>query len=222
MSLIVSGGNSQLIFSRSIEQHHIIGLTLDDALGEALDKCARLLNCGWAENGGLGVELEKLASKGKPHPLDIKALENYKDPLSFSFSGPKTAIKLFISDENNRNISKEDLAATIQETLFGHVIDRVKNCFEILKVGNISLKTFSLIGGVASNNYLRSKLDELCSKYGVKLVVPPPYLCTDNAVMIGVAANEILMTNSSKLLKNRRIDPEWSLEELSINKPSID
>lgn len=222
MSLIVSGGNTQLIFSRSAKNHHILGLTIDDALGEALDKSARLLNCVWSETGGLGIELEKLASCGIPRQLNLKTLENYKDPLSFSFSGPKTALKLFISEIVNKNIKKEDLAATIQETLFGHVVERVKNCFEVLKNCEIEIKTFSLIGGVASNHYLRCRLDKLCLKYGIQLIAPTPSLCTDNAVMIGVAANEIAPQNFELTTKIHRINTTWNLEDLIINKSVLD
>ena len=145
LSLIVSGGNTQLVFSRSVISHHVLGLTMDDAVGEALDKTARLLNCNWSESGGLGKELEKIASRGKPLQLNINTLRNYKDPLSFSFSGLKTALKLFILDENNFLISQEDLAATIQDTLFGHLVDRVKNCFELLQNCNLNIKTLSYI-----------------------------------------------------------------------------
>lgn len=226
LSLIVSGGNTQLVFSRSAISHHILGLTIDDAVGEALDKTARLLNCNWSESGGLGRELEKMASKGTQLNLNINTLSNYKDPLSFSFSGLKTALKSFISDKNNISEKQENLAATIQATLFGHLVDRVKNCFEILQNCNLSVKTFSLIGGVASNNYLRSSLENICKKYDVTLASPEPSLCTDNAIMIGIAANKVISAYSGILLapmpKPNRINPEWNVEELIINKSILE
>lgn len=225
LSLIVSGGNTQLVFSRSAISHHILGVTMDDAVGEALDKTARLLNCNWSESGGLGRELEKIASKGKSLQLNINPpLSNYNDPLSFSFSGLKTALKLFILKEINLLTSREDLAATIQETLFGHLIDRVKNCFELLQNCGLNIKTLSLIGGVASNNYLRISLKTLCKKFDVTLVSPEPSLCTDNAIMIGIAANKIISDSSGQIPISMpsRINPEWSIEELIINKSILE
>lgn len=224
LSLIVSGGNTQLVLSRSAVSHHILGMTMDDAVGETLDKTARLLNCNWSDSGGLGKELEKIASKGEPLKLSVNTLGNYKDPLSFSFSGLKTALKLFISNENNTSISQEDLAATIQETLFGHLIDRVKNCFELLNNCDFKIKTFSLIGGVASNNYLRTSLENLCKKFDVTLVSPEPGLCTDNAIMIGLAANKILTAHNEQLhiFMPSRINPEWNIEEILIKKSILE
>lgn len=224
LSLIVSGGNTQLVFSRSIFVHHILGLTVDDALGEALDKSARLLHCKWADAGGLGQELEKLASNnGFSLGIDINSMENCKDPLSFSFSGLKTALNIFIS-KNEPIYSKEDLAATIQDTLFGHVTERVENCFKVLQNSGFTFKPFSLIGGVASNKRLRGALEKLCEKYKVELAVPPIELCTDNAIMIGLAANMISASGLNYLnrLNIRRIDTCWSLEEISINKPILE
>lgn len=219
LSLIVSGGNTQLVYSRSVLVHHILGISIDEAIGEALDKSARLLNCEWSDTGGLGRELEKLALAGSPSKLNISVLENYRDPLSFSFSGLKTALKSFISDEARQRFSKEDLAATIQETLFGHVVDRVANCLEIIQKSNLNLKTFSLIGGVASNNYLRGRLEALCQEFDVRLVAPETSLCTDNSIMIGLAGNMIYSAYENQTIpKPTRIDPNWNLEEISVNK----
>lgn len=220
----MSGGNTQLVFSSSFISHHILGLTIDDAVGEALDKTARLLNCSWSESGGLGRELEKFALSGKPVDLNIKSLGNCRDPLSFSFSGLKTALKKFIL-ETNSSTSQNDLAATIQETLFGHLVDRVKNCFEILEKCGQSVKTLSLIGGVASNKYLRNSLVKLCKEFDVALVSPEPKLCTDNAVMIGLAAEKIYSASLYGELPldfPNRIYPDWNLEELNINKAILE
>ena len=210
-----------MVFSKSSEYHQILGITIDDALGEALDKSARLLNCDWAEAGGLGNELEKLAFFGEPIQLNINTLGNYKDPLSFSFSGLKTALKLFISENIESIAKKEDLAATIQEALFQHIVERVKNCFEVLKRADFMVRTFSVIGGVASNKYLRSCLESLCSKYGVEIIAPPLCLCTDNAVMIGVAANKMISSDIN-FPEIKRVNPNWNLEELAINKSILD
>ena len=219
LSLIVSGGNTQLVYSRSILCHNILGLTIDDAVGEALDKSARLLNCSWSDYGGLGKELERLASSGSPLDFNVGALENYKDPLSFSFSGLKTSLKAFISKKICEGTSKEDLAATIQSSLFGHIIERVKSCFTIMKKSGCNIKIFSLIGGVASNSFLRNALEKECQKFGISLIVPEISLCTDNALMIGIAANSIASSDFfHSFCKIGRINTEWNLEELGINK----
>lgn len=219
LSLIVSGGNTQLVYSRSVFEHHILGLTIDDAIGEALDKTARLLKCNWSETGGLGRELEKIASRGKPLKFNCFSLNNYGDPISFSFSGLKTALRSFIEDREQEMASKEDLAATIQETFFGHIFERVINCFKIINNSKFDIKIFSLIGGVASNKLLQERLSALCLEHNVRLVVPEASLCTDNSIMIGLAANMIYSAYESKIIpKPTRIDPNWNLEEISINK----
>lgn len=192
---------------------------MDDALGEAIDKSARLLNCSWSDSGGLGRELELLASSGKPLDLTIRALENYKDPLSFSFSGLKSALKTFITENTCKSESNEDLAATIQVILFEHVVDRVKNCFSILKKSGYNVNEFSLIGGVASNSFLREALEKECQDFGIRLIVPKMSLCTDNAVMIGIAANAIASSSGfDSFCKIGRVNTDWNLEELGINK----
>lgn len=222
MSLIASGGNTQLVLSRSFFIHHILGLTIDDAIGEAIDKTARFLNCEWSYSGGLGKELESLASGGTSKTLDVSALESYQDPLTFSFSGLKTALKIFIL--NNHAVQEpKDLAATIQTTLFGHLLDRVRNCFQILQESKLNIKQFSIIGGVACNSNLRNCLDNLCKSYKIDLIAPNPSLCTDNAVMIGLVANKMLTSKQSNLWCNvNRINSNWNIEELCINKSKLE
>jgi N6-L-threonylcarbamoyladenine synthase len=223
LSLIVSGGNTQLVFSYSVFRHHILGMTVDDAIGEAIDKSARMLNCNWSDSGGLGHDLELLASSGIPFDVNFKSLEVHEDPLCFSFSGLKTALKNFIT-EKIASSNKADLAATIQYILFGHVAVRLKNCIEMLINANISFKEIALIGGVAGNKYFGSLVQEICSQYKKTLLKPEAHLCTDNATMIGIAAHAML--NSKEYLKFRknvtRIYPDWDLEELCINKPIVE
>lgn len=198
-----------------------MGETIDDSIGEAIDKIARSINCEWADEGGYGRGLELLARSGSP--LDCfraTSLLNYRDPLSFSFSGIKTAFKTFISEKSNNKFSKQDLAATAQKVLFDHLISRLENCFDVLKASGLRTTQLCLIGGVASNMILRKRVEFSCIKNDTQICVPELKYCTDNAEMIALAATK--MGGEQSIPRITRIDPNWSLEELCINKYNLD
>lgn len=201
----------------------VLGETIDDAVGEAIDKTARLLNCNWELAGGLGRSLEILAEKGvAKNVIDVNTFFTVDSPVSFSFSGLKTALKSYIV-ENFNNYSVFDLAATVQKTLFDHLVSRVRNCFDVMQNSNIKIKQFSVVGGVSCNTSLQEMLKKICISHGAIFSVPPSKLCTDNAVMIGITANEII--KRGKVYSDEettRPNPNWTLEELGIERAKLD
>ncbi|MEQ1824045.1 MAG: tRNA (adenosine(37)-N6)-threonylcarbamoyltransferase complex transferase subunit TsaD [Fimbriimonadaceae bacterium] len=176
VALIVSGGHTELVHVRGLGEYEILGQTIDDAAGEAFDKSARLLGLGYP--GGLA--LQQLAETGTPrHPLP-KGLSG--PTLDFSFSGFKTAVARLVASDSS--LSRPDIAASIQETITSVLTDRA-----LRAVDSLNAKTLSLVGGVAANKMLRQKLSAECARSGITFLTPPLNLCTDNAVMIGIAGS---------------------------------
>lgn len=178
--LLVSGGHCQFLVVRGVGDYERLGGTMDDALGEAFDKTAKMLGLGFP--GGPAVE--RLAKQGneKAHafPIPLKG----RPGCDFSFSGLKTAVRMQVSADCSER-EKADICASFQYTAALHVEERTQNA---LKLGKAS--TLVVAGGVAANQYLRSRLEIIAHENGMALVVPPPALCTDNAAMIAWAGVE--------------------------------
>lgn len=183
-ALIVSGGHTQLILSDfsnpSFPSHHLLASTLDDALGEALDKVARMLGLGYPG----GAVLEKFAKEGDPKkyklPLPLLGRENQG---KFSFSGLKTAFYRLVEGEELNRQEICDLAASFQNTAFEHLIRVISR--------TIKKETLDFLigGGVAANIELRKRLRKFGRESRLKIHFPySKKLCTDNAAMIGLAA----------------------------------
>jgi N6-L-threonylcarbamoyladenine synthase len=179
ISLIVSGGHTDLILMKSENEFKYLGQTLDDAIGEAYDKVARILDLPYPG----GPNVEKYALQGKP---------NYKMPnilndesYNFSFSGIKSHINNFVHNEHQRNhdINKYDIASSFQECVTNLLVSKTKKALL-----DTNIKTFIMSGGVASNTYIRNALKDMCNDIGVNMHVPEKKYCTDNATMIGAAA----------------------------------
>ena len=192
LGLVLSGGTTVLALVRNIGEYEILAETSDDALGEALDKGARLLGLGYPG----GAILEKFARDGDPKKYKLPLpLQNDKVKNRFSYSGLKTAfVRLFGSFKDpERLLSKDptkqdiaDLAASFQSTAFDH-IEKVLE-YQIKHSGLI-INHLLFGGGVANNVEIKKRLRKLCKKYNIKLLVPyTKKLNGDNAGMIGVCA----------------------------------
>lgn len=185
LGLIVSGGNTQLVLIKKMGQYEILAQTVDDALGEALDKGARLLGLGYPG----GATLEKFARVGNPkaYPLPVPLMDD-KIRNRFSYSGLKTA--MFRLVEKEKPLTKEkiyNLAASFQNVAFKHFENVLY--YQIDHLTNQPINGLLLGGGVANNNLLRKNLRKLLKPYGIVLHIPyTKKLCGDNAAMIGVAA----------------------------------
>lgn len=182
--LILSGGTTVLCLIKNIGEYEILAETSDDALGEALDKGARLLGLGYPG----GAILEKMAQIGNPKKYKLPLpLQNDKVKNRFSYSGLKTAfVRLFNDIKSPTKQDIADLSASFQNTAFTH-IEKVLE-FQII---NSSLLIHNLLlgGGVANNIELKKRLRKLCKKYNIKLHIPyTKKLNGDNAGMVGVCA----------------------------------
>ena len=178
IALVVSGGHTELIYMKEDYNFEFLGGTLDDAVGEAYDKVARVIGLKYPG----GPEIDKLAHIGEdtydlPLPLD-------DDSYNFSFSGLKSAVINLNHNEQMRGniVNKENLACSFQKRV---VEILTKKTMRALKEKNV--KNLIVAGGVAASKGLREKLTELCQEEGVNLTVPSIKYCTDNAVMIGAA-----------------------------------
>ncbi len=179
LALVVSGGHTDLILMKDDYDFKVLGSTLDDAIGEAFDKVARVL--GLPYPGGPNVE--KLSTKGKnsyklPKPVN-------DNTYNFSFSGLKSSIINLVHNEKQRGneINKEDLARSFQDTAFDEVVRKVE-----LAIKKENIKNMIVAGGVSASRDLRSKLQEVADKYDINLSIPDFKYCTDNAAMIAAAA----------------------------------
>jgi len=189
LSLLVSGGHTQIIVVKDYFDMEIIGHTIDDAAGEAFDKCAKVLNLGYPG----GPVIDRLANEG-----DAKKFTFPKPrvgELDFSFSGLKTSFLYFLRDslkENPKFIDEnlKDLAASLQFTIIDILADKIKKAVKLT-----GIKEITIGGGVAANSGLRNKMIELGQKYKWKVHIPERKFTTDNAAMIGI-------TGYYKYLKN--------------------
>lgn len=177
MALVVSGGHTELVYVENDESFKVIGTTLDDAIGEAYDKVARVMNEAYPG----GPVIDRLAKTGKPfYHLPTPKV----DGLNFSFSGLKNAVLQLIKKEeaNGREINKNDMAFAFQEVALSSLISKTKKALEEYKCNSLVLA-----GGVAANSRLRDLMRENFSD--MYLILPPLKYCTDNALMIACAAH---------------------------------
>lgn len=180
LALTISGGHTQIVQVNDYFDMKIIGQTIDDAVGEAFDKSAKILGLPYPG----GPLVDKHAQTGNPNAY--KFTKPKVGDLDFSFSGLKTAILYFIQKEvkSNPNFIEENLAdicASIQFTIVDYLMDKVKNA-----VKATGIKEIAIGGGVSANSGIRNALQEAQQKYGWKTYIPRFEFCTDNAAMIAI------------------------------------
>lgn len=179
LALIVSGGHTELLIMEGDYQFKKLGETMDDAVGEAFDKVARVIGLSYPG----GPSIEKLAKEGKhTYSLPKPVMDN---TYNFSYSGLKSAVINMVHNEKQRGteINKADLARSFQDVAVDELVRKVELAFK-----NTGIKRLVVAGGVSANQYLKQELSELCQKYEAKLLIPRILYCTDNAAMIGAAA----------------------------------
>lgn len=178
VSLVVSGGHTELVLVESPGRYRMLGETLDDAAGEAFDKGARLLGLGYP--GGFAVQ--QAAESGDPLRYPLPRAVRIS-PFDFSFSGLKTAMLRLVAKEGP-GISVPDAAASLQAAIIDVLVAKSLDACE-----SVGVKALSLVGGVSANRPLRESLAVECRKRDYEFAVPPPGLSTDNAAMIGLAGS---------------------------------
>ncbi len=181
LGLIASGGHTMLASVREPGAYEILGRTLDDAAGEALDKAARLLGLGYPG----GPAIEACAEGGDPGAFEFPVAMSRDPGLDFSFSGLKTALVYVVRDLTEAEVGERraDLAASFQAAVVDQLISKLRRA-----VSRGEWDAVVLGGGVAANGPLRAEAKELCEAEGLRLKLLPLELCTDNAAMIGAAA----------------------------------
>ena len=179
LTLVVSGGHTELVLMREHGRYHILGETRDDAAGEAYDKVARAL--GLAYPGG--PEIDRLAQKGQAS-IDFPRAWLEPDSYDFSFSGLKSAVlnHLHQLEQKEEPVHRANVAASFQESVVEVLVGKTLRAAEEFQV-----KQVLLAGGVAANQRLRQRMQQACAQHGLPLVIPPLWLCTDNAAMIASA-----------------------------------
>ena len=170
LTLLISGGNTQLVLVKDYTEFEILGKTRDDAVGEAFDKIARVIGLGYPG----GPKMDKLAQDGTPN-IDLPKV--HIEGLDFSFSGLKTAI--INLHHKTPDINKADLAASFEKDVAEILLDNTKKAVKETNINKIALA-----GGVSANSYIRKAFKELEEKEDIKVYYPELKLCTDNAAMI--------------------------------------
>ena len=193
LSLIVSGGHTQIWKVNTIGEYVLLANTVDDAAGEAFDKGARLLGLSYPG----GPEIQRVSNEGNPKFINFPRPVVKKNKFNFSFSGLKTALLYKIKKMDNLYKSKNlhHIASSYQEAIIDTLLNRIEIISEEEKINDISI-----VGGVAANKRFRAKARLLSSKMDLNIYFPDMKLCTDNAGMIAMAGYEKLLNNISSSL----------------------
>ncbi|MGO9485691.1 MAG: tRNA (adenosine(37)-N6)-threonylcarbamoyltransferase complex transferase subunit TsaD [Rhodomicrobium sp.] len=208
--LLVSGGHSEFLQASALFDYKKLGGTIDDALGEAFDKVAKMLGLGFP--GGPAVE--RFARHGDPRRFAFPRPLLGRETPDFSFSGLKTAVRqaaLKLAPLGDRDV--RDLCASFQAAAADTVRDRLKAAFRLYGAAGLP-KRFAVAGGVAANKALRAALLEECEAAGYSFHAPPPGLCGDNAAMIAWAGALRLAAGFTDSLETPA-RPRWPLSEIA-------
>ena len=183
IALVVSGGHTNIYLMKDFQDFTVLGQTRDDAAGEAFDKAAKLLNIGYPG----GVIIDRLAKKGNLKRIEFPRA--MRDSLDFSFSGVKTSLLVHIKKRGCPFADDDlpDVAASYQEAIIDVLVEKTLKAAEIYSISRIVV-----CGGVAANSRLRERFAEDAGPKGIRVYIPPPILCTDNAAMIAVVGEHLL------------------------------
>jgi len=212
LSLLLTGGHTQIYLVESIGNYKLLGETVDDAVGESFDKVAKLLGLGYPG----GPLIEKKALNGNintyklPHPLE------FQKSLNFSFSGIKTAVSLLIKEQNYINEKVVvDIAASFQNMIIEILKKRTILSLKKLKEKGYNIKDVVIVGGVAANKKIKKAFQELCLKNNYRFISPSQEMCGDNAAMIAWACLQQYNKNIKPDL-NFKENPRWSIGKTMI------
>ena len=205
LCLLVSGGNSQIVLVKAYNDMQIIGQTIDDAAGECIDKCSKVMGLGYPG----GPIIDCLARQGNPEAYHFSkpAIPGY----DYSFSGLKTSFLYNLRDwlqEDPDFIEhhKEDLAASLEKTVVDILMNKLRRAAKDLKIKHVAVA-----GGVSANSYLREQMHKRFDNSGIELIIPPIWCTTDNAAMIAKVAEHLYEEGFSAPL-TIGVDPNWKID----------
>jgi N6-L-threonylcarbamoyladenine synthase len=216
LTLLISGGHTQILLAEGLGDYTLLGESLDDAAGEAFDKAAKTMGLPYPG----GPLIEKWASRCTD-PAAATARYLLPRPMvgregcDFSFSGLKTAVVQLVASLPAGPISESvlaDICASLQTVIGDVLCDRITNAIQ--SIAQTDVKHLVLAGGVAANTYLRTRLQNVAQNFGIELVAPPLKLCTDNGVMVAWAGLERLQLGLTSPL-DFPARPRWPLIELT-------
>lgn len=187
--LLVSGGHCQILFVRAAGDYDLLGQTIDDAVGEAFDKVAKMIGLPYPG----GPEMEKLlplADRAAAKQIELPRPMTGRKNCDFSFAGLKTAVRQLIGNRELTQQDKANLSLAFHDCVADILLDRLNQALQNFDM--VDAKTIVVAGGVAANQYLANKLKAFCAERGFNCVMPPVALCTDNAAMIAWAGIEKL------------------------------
>lgn len=230
--LLASGGHCQLLLVRGVGDYRLLGRTIDDAVGECFDKCAKMLGLGYPG----GPLVEQAAKSGNPKAFSLPRPMVGRAGCDFSFSGLKTSVRTHLEaqdkipsssrgglgrgecskkDDNQKVLTPTlvaDMAASLQTAIADSIADRARHAFKMLAEEGLSVTAFVAAGGVAANEALRARLAAIAQENKVAFAAPPTKLCTDNGVMVAWAGLERFRLGLTDNL-DVRARPRWPLEE---------
>ena len=183
--LLVSGGHTQIIEAKALNDMKLLASTMDDSFGESFDKVAKMMNLGYP--GGPIVQEKGL--KGDENRFDFPIPLRQSPNIEFSYSGLKNAVRMQIEKLENEGLKEEDIydvCASFEKTAVAHIMQKLKKLFKT----NGAPKNFAIVGGASANIRLRGEIEKLCQKHKTNLFLSQLKYCSDNAAMIGRVAIE--------------------------------
>jgi N6-L-threonylcarbamoyladenine synthase len=207
--LLISGGHCQLLIVEGVGRYRRLGTTIDDAVGEAFDKSAKLLGLGYPG----GPAIEAAARDGDARRFELPRPMLGRPGCDFSFSGLKTAVRLAAAELAAADgQARADLAASFQRAVAETLADRTARAASVFRARHPEGRHLVVAGGVAANAAIRSALGAVAAAQGLELAVPPPRLCTDNGAMVAWAGLERLRLGLRDGL-DFAARPRWPLDE---------
>jgi len=204
--LLVSGGHTQLLEAKSLNEIQIIGQTIDDSFGESFDKVAKMLELGYPG----GPIVENYAKSGDDSAYEFPVPLKQSPDIAFSYSGLKNSVRMAIEKEKDNLTEqvKANICASFQNTAVEHLMMKLRKYFK-----KSPPKKFAIVGGASANLHLRKNLEELCKKYNAPLLLSELKYCSDNAAMIGRVACE--QYKKSEFTPYNLIDVQTRIKEKS-------
>ena len=203
LALVVSGGNTELVYMKEHLSFEVIGETLDDAVGESFDKVARVLGLPYPG----GVSIDKLSKEGV-HEYNLPNMK-HEDTLNFSYSGLKTAVINLVHklEQNNQQVNIANMAKSFQDVAIKELLDKVN-----LANKKYDVKQIVLAGGVSANSYLRSEITAMFKDTNIEVIIPPIWCTTDNAAMIAKVASYLYDRKIFASL-DLSVNPSWKIQD---------